>query len=103
MEQAYDSWVVRHLAFVGHADAGALGKAEVMAFLQHLAVERQVTASTQNQALSALVFLYQHILQRPLGDLDGLVRTKRPQRLPVVLTRTEVAKLLVHQLAVRST
>ena len=67
-----------------------------MAFLRHLAIDRQVTASTQNQALNALVFLYQHILQRPLGDLDGFVRAKRPQRLPVVLTRTEVASLLAH-------
>jgi Phage integrase, N-terminal SAM-like domain len=56
-EQAYESWVARYLAFVGHADPGALGEAEVMAFLQHLAVDRQVTASTQNQALNALVFL----------------------------------------------
>jgi integron integrase len=95
-EQAYESWVARYLAFVGQADPAALGEAEVMAFLQHLAVDRQVTASTQNQALNALVFLYQHILQRPLGDLDGFARAKRPQRLPVVLTRTEVAKLLAH-------
>ena len=95
-EQTYESWVARYFAFVGHADPGALGEAEVMAFLQHLAVDRQVTASTQNQALNALVFLYQHILQQPLGDLDGFVRAKRPQRLPVVLTRTEVTKLLAH-------
>jgi integron integrase len=67
-----------------------------MAFLQHLAVERQVTASTQNQALNALVFLYQHILRQPLGDLDGFGRAKRPQRLPVVFTRPEVGKLLAH-------
>jgi len=73
-----------------------LGDAEVRAFLQHLAVERQVTVSTQNQALNALVFFAQHILRQPLGDLDGFVRAKRPQRLPVVFTRTEVGKLLAH-------
>src|SRR2546423_10468374 len=95
-ERAYANWVTRYFAFVGNADPCGLGHAEVMAFLQHLAVERQVTASTQNQALNALVFFYQHILRQPLGDLDGFVRAKRPQRLPVVLTRTKVGKLLAH-------
>ena len=95
-ERAYASWVTRYCAFVGNADPCGLGQAEVMAFLQHLAVECQVTASTQNQALNALVFFYQHILRQPLGDLDGFVRAKRPQRLPVVLTRIEVEKLLAH-------
>ena len=69
----------------------------MMAFLQHLAIERQVTARTQNQALHALVFLYQPILQQPLGDLEGVVRAKRPQRLPVGLTRAEVGTLLTHR------
>ncbi len=95
-ERSYESWVTRYLAFSGNADPCGLGQAEVMAFLQHLAVERQVTASTQNQARDALVFFYQHILRQPLGDLDELVRAKRPQLLPVVLTRTEVGKLLAH-------
>ena len=95
-ECAYASWVTRYCAFIGNADPCGLGHTEVMAFLQHLAVERQVAASTQNQALNALVFFYQHILRQPLGDLDGLVRAKGPQRLPVVLTRTEVGKLLAH-------
>ena len=95
-EQAYEGWIARYLAFVGDADPWGLGDAEVQAFLQHLAVERLVTASTQNQARSALVFLYQHIVQQPLGDLDGLVRAKQPHRLPVVLTRTEIGKLLAH-------
>ena len=95
-EQAYESWVARYLAFVGDADPCGVGDAEVRAFLQHLAVERLVTASTQNQALNALVFFSQHVLQQPLGDLDGFVRAKRPQRLPVVLTRGAVGKLLEH-------
>ena len=95
-EQAYESWVARYLAFVGDADPCGVGDAEVRAFLQHLAVERLVTASTQNQALNALVFFSQHVLQQPLGDLDGFVRAKRPQRLPVVLTRAAVGKLLEH-------
>src|SRR5262249_15968725 len=77
--RAYESWVARYLAFSGNADPCGLGQAEVMAFLQHLAVERQVTASTQNQARDALVFFYQHILRQPLGDLDEFVRAKGPQ------------------------
>jgi integron integrase len=95
-ERAYGSWVTRYLAFMGHADPWSLGHAAVTAFLQHLAVERHVTASTQNQARDAVVFFYQHILRQPLGDLDAFVRAKGPQRLPVVLTRTEVGKLLAH-------
>src|SRR4029434_2080683 len=62
-ERAYGSWVTRYLAFMGNADPWSLGHAAVTAFLQHLAVERQVTASTQNQARDALVFFYQHILR----------------------------------------
>jgi integron integrase len=95
-ERAYESWVTRYLVFIGNADPCGLGHAEVRAFLQHLAVERQVAASTQNQALNALVFFYQNILRQPLSDLDEFVRAKRPQRLPVVLTRSEVGKLLAH-------
>ena len=93
-EQAYESWVSRYLVFVDQAEPNGRGETNVMAFLQHLAVERQVAASTQNQALNALAFFYQHILKQPLGDLDGFVRAKRPQRLPVVLTRAEVGILL---------
>jgi integron integrase len=93
-ERAYESWVVRFIAFCDNVDPEGGGNAEVLAFLQHLAVARQVAASTQNQALNALVFFYDNIVQQPVGDLDGIVRAKRPQRLPVVLTRDEVAALL---------
>ena len=93
-ERAYEGWVVRFIAFCDNADPQGLGNAEVLAFLQHLAVARQVAASTQNQALNALVFFYDNIVKQPVGDLDGIVRAKRPQRLPVVLTRDEVAALL---------
>jgi integron integrase len=95
-EQAYEGWVARYLAFVGDTASCGLGAAEVRAFLQHLALERLVTASTQNQARHALVFLHQHILRQPLDDLDGFARAKQSQRLPVVLTRTEIGKLLAH-------
>jgi integron integrase len=71
-----------------------LGEKEVAEFLSHLAVVRKVAAGTQNQALNSLVFLYKHVLDRPLGDITGAVRAKRPQRLPVVLTQAEVRALL---------
>jgi len=71
-----------------------MGKAEIESFLTHLAVNRNVAASTQNQALSALLFLYREVLDRDLPWLDDVTRAKKPSRLPVVLTDTEVAKLL---------
>jgi integron integrase len=93
-EQAYERWLDRFLTFCDHANPGDVGSAEVLAFLQHLAVTRQVAANTQNQARYALVFFYTQVLQQPLDTFDGLVQAKRPQRLPVVLSRAEVAKLL---------
>ena len=69
-----------------------MGSAEVNAFLTHLAVEGQVSASTQNQALSALLFLYRELLERDL-DLEGVVRARQRRRLPVVLTEEEVRKV----------
>jgi integron integrase len=73
-----------------------MGENEIVEFLTHLAVERNVSASTQNQALSALLFLYQQFLERKLGRLDGALRTSRPARLPVVLTRDETRAVLAH-------
>ena len=71
-----------------------LGKNEVVSYLQHLAVGRGVAASTQNQALNALVFFYEHALKQPLGNLGEFIRAKRPKKLPVVLTPGEVQQLL---------
>jgi integron integrase len=71
-----------------------LGQPEVVAFLEYLAVGRGVSASTQNQALNALVFLYAQVLRQPLGTVGEFVRAKRPRRLPVVLSRPEVKRLL---------
>ena len=65
-------------------------------FLTHLAVREHVAASTQNQALSALLFLYQYVLQQPLNRIEGVVRARRPKRLPVVLTVDEVSRLMSH-------
>jgi len=93
-EEAYRSWTERFLAFIGHRDPRTAGAAEVMSFLETLAVQGNVAASTQNQALNALVFFYGQALEQPLGDLGSFIRAKRPQRLPVVLTRGEVLRLL---------
>ncbi len=93
-EQAYEQWVCRFILFFNHKNPRELGAAEVKSFLEHLAVKRNVAASTQNQALNALVFLYKHGLDQPLDRLDAFARAKRPQRLPVVLTRSEICALL---------
>jgi integron integrase len=71
-----------------------MSESEVGEFLTHLAVERQVSPGTQNQALNALVFMYRHVLERPLEELQGVVRAKRKQRLPVVLTVQEIRAVL---------
>ena len=93
-EEAYVQWIKRFILFHGKRHPAEMGEPEVAAFLSHLAIEGQVTSSTQNQALNALVFLYSKILERPLGECSGIVRAKRPQRLPVVLAPAEVAAIL---------
>ena len=95
-EQTYESWVTRYIGFCGNKNPAELGSSDVLSFLQHLAVRRSVSESTQNQALNALVFFYDKVLKLPLGDIGTFVRAKRPRRLPVVLTRAEVAKVLEH-------
>ncbi len=93
-EQAYLGWTCRFLLFLGEKTPESAGAPEISAFLQDLAVRGTVAASTQNQALNGLIFLYGQVLQRPPGDLGDFVRAKRPRRLPVVLGRSEVARLL---------
>lgn len=93
-EQAYVGWIRRFILANGKRHPRDMGGAEVEAFLSSLANELHVAAGTQNQALSALLFLYREVLQVDLPWLDGMVRAKRPQRLPVVLTRSEVQRLL---------
>lgn len=92
--QAYSGWVRRYVRFHGFRHPRELGEAEVAAFLNDLAERRRVAASTQAQALSALLFLYREALGQPLGDLGRLVRARPPDRLPVVLSRGEVALVL---------
>jgi integron integrase len=89
----YVQWLRRFLRFHQLRHPREMGSAEVNAFLTHLAVEGQVSASTQNQALAALLFLYRVLLERDL-DLEGVVRARKPRRLPVVLTEEEVRSVL---------
>jgi len=95
-EQSYTQWVKRFILFHDKRHPKDMGETEVAAFMTHLAVNRHVAPATQNQALNALVFLYRHVLDRPLGDILGAVRAKRPERLPVILTRTEVRQIFAH-------
>jgi integron integrase len=94
-EQAYVGWVRRFILFHGKRHPAEMGATEVGAFLNALATQREVSASTQNQALAALLFLYREVVRVEVGWLDDLVRAKRPQRLPVVLGQPEVEALLV--------
>ena len=95
-EQAYVDWIRRFILFHGKRHPNELGEADVGRFLTWLAVERNVAPSTQNQALNALVFLYRHVIDRPLGDITNAARAKKPQRLPVVLTQDETKRLFRH-------
>ncbi|HEX5420195.1 MAG TPA: integron integrase [Gammaproteobacteria bacterium] len=92
-EQSYKQWILRFIAVFGSRDPRELSGAEVKSFLERLAVHRQVAPSTQNQALSALVFLYREVLNQPL-ELGSFQRAKRTRRLPVVLTHREVRDVL---------
>jgi site-specific recombinase XerD len=93
-EATYLSWIKRFIVFHGKRHPRDMGVQEVHHFLSHLAVEGQVAASTQSQALSAILFLYQQVLKHDIGWLQDVVRAKQPQRLPVVLTQDEVAQVL---------
>ncbi|HND79764.1 MAG TPA: integron integrase [Accumulibacter sp.] len=93
-EQAYRDWVRRFILFHGKRHPREMGAREVEAFLSHLAVEGRVSASTQNQARSALLFLYKEVLETELPWLDGVESAKTGKRLPVVLTAEEAQRLL---------
>ena len=93
-EQVYIGWVLRFIRFHGRRHPREMGAPEVEAFLSALAVEGRVAASTQNQALSALLFLYREVLDIELPWMADVVRAKRPRRLPTVLSEHEVARLL---------
>ena len=93
-EQAYVAWVRRYVRHHGGRHPRELDEPEVRAYLGHLATERKVSAATQSQALAALQFLYRYVLRRPIGFVTGVPRAKRRERLPVVLTRSEVRALI---------
>jgi len=93
-EKSYVAWVSRFLRFHHPRHPDSLGKAEVEAYLSHLALDREVAPATQNQALNAILFLYRKVLEVDLPWLDNVVRAKSRKRMPVVLTRSEVRKML---------
>ena len=93
-ERIYVYWIKRFICFYGKRHPQEMGKAEVEGFLSHLACAQRVAASTQNQALAALLFLYKEILATRLPWLDDIVRAKRPKKLPVFLSKDEVGRLL---------
>lgn len=95
-EEAYVHWVRRYVDFHDRRHPRELAEDDVNRFLTHLAVKEHVAASTQNQALSAVLFLYEHVLQQPLDRIEGVVRARRPKRLPVVLTVDEVSRVMTH-------
>lgn len=93
-ERVCAEWIKRFIRFHAYRHPAEMGAAEIEAYLTHLAVKRDVSASTQNQALAALLFLYKQVLKQELPWLDNVVRAKRPQHMPVVLTRDEVQRVL---------
>jgi integrase len=94
-ERAYTRWIVRFVCYHGKRHPREMGAPEIRDFLSHLAMDRRVSASTQNQALGALLFLYRDVLDLPVPPLGSVVRARRPVRLPVVLTREEVRAVLL--------
>ncbi len=93
-EQTYWDWIKRFILFHGNRHPPEMGESEVTAFLTHLAAQRNVAPSTQNQALSALLFLYRDVLKVQLDWLDGFEHASRPPRVPVVLSKSEVQRVL---------
>ena len=93
-EESYISWIKRFVYFHNLRHPDEMGAKEITAFVSALATEQNVSASTQNQALCALVFLYKQVLEREPGEFENIIRAQRPKRLPVVLTRDEVKRVL---------
>ena len=93
-EQSYLGWIKRFILYNNKKHPTDMGKLEIEAFLTHLAVKRKVSAGTQNQALNAILFLYRQVLNIDLPWLEDVARAKKPTRLPVVLTVSEVSSVL---------
>jgi integrase len=95
-DRAYVGWVYRFVVFHGKRHPSGMGAAEIRGFLSHLATAGRVSASTQNQALCALLFLYRDVLGVDPGRIDDVVRARRTRRIPAVLSREEVRLVLAH-------
>ncbi|MDP6629525.1 MAG: integron integrase [Kiritimatiellia bacterium] len=95
-EHSYETWVTRFLTFHAYRDPRSLAEPEIVEYLTYLANKRNVGASTQNQALCALVLFYKVVVGKALGDLNDFQRSKRPKLLPVVLTHGEIDRLFAH-------
>lgn len=93
-ERAYSSWIRKFIVFNGKRHPAEMGEPEINRFLTHLATRIHVSASTQSQALSAILFLYKEVIKKDIDRLEGVVRAKKPLRLPVVLTPAEVGRLM---------
>ena len=100
-EQTYCKWVKQYCQYHNLRHPKDMGAREISAFLSHLATDRNVAASTQNQALNAILFLYKHVLEKELPQLQNVVRAKRPKQLPVVLSLDETARLLANMSGVQ--
>jgi len=96
-EESYVNWIKRYVLFHDKCHPKDMGEKEINEFISHIAVNGKVSASTQNQALCAIIFLYKHVLKIDIGDLGEMVWAKKPKRLPVVFTRTE-AQAIIDQL-----
>ncbi|MEW6619163.1 MAG: phage integrase N-terminal SAM-like domain-containing protein [bacterium] len=93
-EQTYVEWVKRFVLFHNKKHPKYMGEKEISQYLSYLATKQNVSASTQNQALNAIVFLYKHVLEIELGDFGHIERAKKPERLPVVMDKAEVNRVL---------
>src|SRR4051812_19776362 len=95
-ERAYVDWIRRYILFHKKKHPSEMGEENIAAFLSHLAIDNHVAAATQNQAFSALLFLYQHVLEKKLEFISGVERVRRPPKLPVVFTRIEARAVLAN-------
>ena len=93
-EEAYVQWIKRFILFHNKRHPEKMGELEINQFLTHLAVKEKVSASTQNQALCSIIFLYKEIIKKEISDLGNIVRAKKPQKLPVVLSPEEVKSII---------
>src|SRR5205085_6263245 len=93
-EEAYIYWIKKFILFHNKSHPLDMGKVEIEAFLSHLAITENVSPSTQNVALSAIIFLYREVLKKDLGNIKDFERSKRPSKLPLVFTRDEINKVL---------